>query len=270
MLHNTGADLKKPFALDFEISWNERVSLSDSRITEAMVLSQDMTDEILCKNAEWTNAKYIPPKLRYFDYDVFLMDDGTILPPQFVGMALSGLPYVQSLSGLDAAGYGVDPFYPDLNTISATTDNSLKLDIQEQFDTCGTFVSQYAGHTFLSYKNLPSCLYTANNTVQKIIDLCQESPECKIDPLKFLRYDGGFSQTYQGLQIVGVAVDGHVIYGPYNENHELWTCEDHDICNGRFFEDMDNSYAYVITSTHPYVPACWGPAPRQIYKQKCS
>lgn len=72
MLHKEGQNLDSPFALDFEVSWNERVSLEDSRITSDMVLSQDMTDEILCKNGEWTNAKYIPPKLRYFDYKVFL------------------------------------------------------------------------------------------------------------------------------------------------------------------------------------------------------
>ena len=81
---------------------------------------------------------------------------------------------------------------------------------------------------------------------------------------------GGFKYSYKGLQIVGLALDGHAIYGPYNQDQELWTCEDHDVCNGRFFTDMDNSYAYVVTATHPYFVGCWGPGPNQIFGQRCS
>ena len=59
--------------------------------------------------------------------------------------------------------------------------------------------------------------------------------------------------------IVGVAKDGHVIYGPYNEEGKDWTCNQHDICNGRFFPD--GSYGYVSTKQHPYLVGCYGPAP---------
>lgn len=34
--------------------------------------------------------------------------------------------------------------------------------------------------------------------------------------------------------VTGIAKDGHVIYGPYNGNGELWACEDLDFCNGFF------------------------------------
>ena len=38
------------------------------------------------------------------------------------------------------------------------------------------------------------------------------------------------------MQAIGIALDGHVIFGPYNSNGELWRCDDHDVCNGRFFK----------------------------------
>ena len=69
--------------------------------------------------------------------------------------------------------------------------------------------------------------------------------------------------------VIGLAKDGHLILGPYNpETGELWTCDDHDICNGVFL--ADGSYAYVATSTYPYTVGCWGPGPVQTYETKCS
>lgn len=59
-------------------------------------------------------------------------------------------------------------------------------------------------------------------------------------------------------QVVGIARDGHLLYGPYNSDLELWHCDDHDVCNGMFMQD--GSYSYVSTVTHPYSIGCWGPA----------
>ena len=59
------------------------------------------------------------------------------------------------------------------------------------------------------------------------------------------------------LEVLGVAWDGHAIYGPYDDAGNLWQPCDVDVCNGRFF---GNIYAYVATSFHPYFVGCWGPA----------
>jgi len=67
---------------------------------------------------------------------------------------------------------------------------------------------------------------------------------------------------------MGLALDGHIIVGPYNEDGELWSCEEHDVCNGVFLSD--NSYAYVMTYTFPYVVGCWGPGPDQVHLASCS
>lgn len=67
---------------------------------------------------------------------------------------------------------------------------------------------------------------------------------------------------------MGLAKDGHIIVGPYNEDGELWSCDEHDVCNGVFLSD--NSYAYAMTYTFPYVIGCWGPGPEQVHKASCS
>lgn len=60
--------------------------------------------------------------------------------------------------------------------------------------------------------------------------------------------------------VYGIAKDGHVIYGPYNESDELWSCDDVDLCNG-FTGSTDSDYGYASTTFFPYLVGCWGPAP---------
>ena len=102
-------------------------------------------------------------------------------------------------------------------------------------------------------------------------DQCKDvETDGKKDIMKYMRRNGAFEFSYTGLQLIGLAIDGHPIYGPYNEDHELWTCEDHDVCNGHWFTDMENTYAYITTSTHPYMIGCWGPGPTQVWQHDCS
>lgn len=54
----------------------------------------------------------------------------------------------------------------------------------------------------------------------------------------------GFYANYT-LKAIGMAKDGHVIYGPYNPYGDLYTCSDLDMCNGRVMED--GSYAYIAS-----------------------
>lgn len=58
--------------------------------------------------------------------------------------------------------------------------------------------------------------------------------------------------------VFGLAKDGHVIYGPYNEFGEVWQCDDLDFCNGFFLPDA--TYGYASTAYWPYTVGCWGPA----------
>lgn len=78
----------------------------------------------------------------------------------------------------------------------------------------------------------------------------------------------GWTDTANYGGVYGLARDGHVIYGPYNGDGELWTCDDHDVCNGFFLDD--GSYGYASTMTFPYIVGCWGPGPAQEYAASCT
>eukprot|EP00475_Leptophrys_vorax_P018776 TRINITY_DN2563_c0_g1_i1.p1 TRINITY_DN2563_c0_g1~~TRINITY_DN2563_c0_g1_i1.p1 ORF type:complete len:400 (-),score=75.96 TRINITY_DN2563_c0_g1_i1:35-1234(-) len=67
-----------------------------------------------------------------------------------------------------------------------------------------------------------------------------------------------FANITQGVPsgILGVAVDGFPIYGPFDENGTELTPADLDECNGRTY---NGSYRYIMTRDFPYGPGClWG------------
>ena len=120
---------------------------------------------------------------------------------------------------------------------------------------------------FFVTKMSPVCLFS--NPIRNGVtfnSLCSQNSDCFTDSTYYLINDG--FRNHKELQAIGLAQDGHVIYGPYNQYGELWTCDDHDLCNGHFFTDVPidqdkelySAYGYVTTLTHPYHVGCWGPA----------
>jgi hypothetical protein len=58
------------------------------------------------------------------------------------------------------------------------------------------------------------------------------------------------------LYPLGIAKDGHIIWGPYNAEGELWEDCDVDVCNGAI---VDGVYGYPSTRFFPYIVGCFGP-----------
>jgi len=117
------------------------------------------------------------------------------------------------------------------------------------------------------YHSLSPCIKSGSITSTTVKPgLCQETSDCINDGHAWSRTNWSDTNNYGG--VVGIARDGHVIYGPYNADGEIWACEDHDVCNGFFL--ADNSYGYAATSTFPYIVGCWGPGPVQLYGTGCS
>ena len=67
---------------------------------------------------------------------------------------------------------------------------------------------------------------------------------------------------------LGLAKDGHVIMGPYNQEGQVWDSCDVDICNGMKVDD--DEYMYVASTFHPYFVGCWGPGSNTTLSQQCS
>ena len=108
------------------------------------------------------------------------------------------------------------------------------------------------------YHSLGLCMKPSTWTSDTLVPtLCDSnaSPDCVNKPFEWALASWTDKSNFGGE--VGLARDGHVIVGPYNADGELWSCEDHDVCNGTFISD--GSYVYVTTSTFPYVVGCWGP-----------
>ena len=57
---------------------------------------------------------------------------------------------------------------------------------------------------------------------------------------------------------IGIAKDGRVIYGPYNEVGSRWTYSELDNCNG-VYVGAEGTYSYAATGFFPYMIGCWGP-----------
>lgn len=60
----------------------------------------------------------------------------------------------------------------------------------------------------------------------------------------------------QDLFPIGIAKDGHLIWGPYDSSSNEWLGCDVDVCNGRI---VGGHYGYVATEFFPYIIGCYGP-----------
>jgi hypothetical protein len=66
---------------------------------------------------------------------------------------------------------------------------------------------------------------------------------------------------------IGIARDGHKIYGPYDSNGDLWDPCDVDVCNGL---TIDGEYAYVLTYFFPYTVGCFSTGYQPTLYASCS
>jgi len=89
----------------------------------------------------------------------------------------------------------------------------------------------------LAYRSLSPCIKESSMTVAP--GACADDEVCdnnNHDGPWRVAVDAWESKRHHGGE-AGLARDGHVIYGPYNADGEIWSCDDHDICNGVFFEN---------------------------------
>ena len=52
---------------------------------------------------------------------------------------------------------------------------------------------------------------------------------------------------------IGIAKDGHIIWGPIKSEGNYWTACDVDVCNW-----SETKKGYAATLFHPYIVGCWG------------
>ena len=58
----------------------------------------------------------------------------------------------------------------------------------------------------------------------------------------------------RGRQPVGLAIDGHIIWGPYKDDGSLYNACETDLCNGLL---VNGYYSYALTTFLPYNIGCF-------------
>lgn len=143
------------------------------------------------------------------------------------------------------------------------------LDAVEQearsLDLCLSHASPFGGFHYHSWTPCLKSQWTGSKTDAP--GLCKDEAQCTSDWESLVLENAFFSKAQNG-GILGIAKDGHLLIGPWNDNGQSWGCNEHDICNGRF--DSNGNYQYVATGTFPYHLGCWGPAAQQEYRASCS
>ena len=165
------------------------------------------------------------------------------------GIALDGVAYMNHMSA-----FGVDPFYPSV--YGQVSDPAQAV---EKVDLCLGH-PQAAG--IYHYHSLSPCI--ADPTSQSV-NPCNAKNGCN----DFAEHSvTGYKRE---LMVIGIAKDGHVMYGPYLSNGEEAGQAGLDVCNGAVgLADCDDSYAYFATKTFPYLAGCFGSGNRPQFTPQCS
>lgn len=165
-----------------------------------------------------------------------------------VGITITGINMFNALSADD-----VDPYYPAIygkvTNITAAT---------EHVDKC-------LGHPNpmgLTYHyHIPSpCMWDKN------IDLAPCTKENDCDPKTNMLES--FADKKERT-VIGIARDGRVVYGPYDDDGAL--ASNLDVCNGKQIEvNGDQNYVYFGRDVFPYFVGCFGPGNYPDYVPECT
>jgi hypothetical protein len=162
-----------------------------------------------------------------------------------VGVSFTGVPIFDGTDERDE-----DPFYP-----------SKGHSIVKHIDYCLGDVNKI--NPFYHFYSFSPCM---EKSIQKLSDTprkCEFYEDCATDTKSYM-----VSGVEKKKTPIGLALDGHHIYGPWKDECDLWGPCDVDVCNG--FTDTDGVYAYATTNFHPYTIGCWGPGNKQSIYQSCS
>ena len=218
---------------DFEVDFNVAV-------TERVVpTTQDEVNDALCD----IQVHSAVPEESHFE----LLGRGSMRTT--TGIALDGIPYFNQMSADN-----VDPFYPAW--VPPTTGD---LPPVEAVDKC-------LGHATSYHYHLISPCVIAPGSQGDEPGPCRSGGRNPCDPV-----EQAMSEYPAELVVIGIAKDGHVMYGPYLSNGEEAVEAGLDVCNGAVgLAECDDSYAYFGTRTFPYLSGCFGAGGRPDFVPQCT
>ena len=216
--------------VDFEVNFNPDVSVNspNQAPTSATALSS-----LACNIS---NQATVPAASAYAE------SSGSTRLNALAGVAVDGVN-ILNVNSINQ----VDPFYPPAG-FSA-----------EGIDQC---LSHPAGNGEFHYHISSGCMV---DPPQGNLTNCSPTIGCLNNVSS---YSLQTFASFKNLTIIGIAKDGHVIYGPYLSSGVQVT-SGFDICNGMFYDSIGN-YAYFATTTYPYITGCFGPGNYPSFKPNCT
>ncbi|UJR25032.1 hypothetical protein I4U23_006392 [Adineta vaga] len=221
----------KEHNIDFEVDFNPKVSVKSPLYSPT---TQTQLNGILC-NVSTQDSAPSSSNLVAYSIEKYLST--------MAGISIDNVVILNVNSG-DSA----DPFYPPTGYE------------QEGIDSC---LSHPQASGVYHYHVASGC--AVSPPVGNITS-------CGIDNSCITNVAGYMISTWPSsakkLTVIGIAKDGHVIYGPYLNTGELIS-SGVDICNGMFYDSIGN-YAYFATTKYPYITGCFGPGNYPSFGPTCT
>jgi hypothetical protein len=214
--------------IDFEVNFNPDVSVNAPNQAPSTLSA---LNSIVCNLSSQIN---VPASSAYSAVGMF----AAVL----AGVAVDGVA-IFNVNSLNQ----VDPFYPAGNFTP------------EGVDQCLSHPSAMGEY---HYHIASGCMV---NPPSGNIDGCSPMIGCANN---IANYSLRTFSSYKNLTVIGIAKDGHVIYGPYLSSGAQVT-SGFDICNGMFYDSFGN-YAYFATTTYPYITGCLGPGNYPAFAPSCT
>ncbi|CAF1396730.1 unnamed protein product [Adineta steineri] len=203
--------------VDFEVNFNPDVNINSPNYNLNDTSSLSQT---ICT---LTNPSVVPLASNFVNYGATNLDTAT-------GVSVDGV----MIFSPDSAN-NVDPFYPPPSSPAESVDSCLA-----HCQVNGVY-HYHIGSGCMLDPPIGPIAPCANN-------------DCGTN---IANYSISSFYNHQTLTTIGIAKDGHVIYGPYLSTNTRVT-SGFDVCNGMFYDTTGN-YAYFATSTFPYLVGCFGP-----------
>jgi hypothetical protein len=217
--------------IDFEVNFNPTVSVNSPTYAPT---TQAQLDTLLCNITIDGTAPATSNLVTYLQSNYL----NTLAGISIDNVAILN---VNSLNN-------VDPFYPPAGYTA------------EMVDTCLAHPNMNGIYHYHMASGCAVSPPTGN------ISACSASAACSSDIASFSLTL--FPSSAKKLTVIGLAKDGHVIYGPYYLNGQL-TTTGIDICNGMFYDILGN-YAYFATTKYPYITGCFGPGNYPSFGPNCT
>jgi hypothetical protein len=144
------------------------------------------------------------------------------------------------MNGLSSTTNLYDPFFPKAW-------GSYTNLVTEKTDVC---LGAPDSSSIYHYHIMPPCKFTPSLAAA---NACSNVKSCSDGILAYAL--NGYS-TKKTITPIGIAKDGRIIYGPYDETGSIPGGSNVDVCNGK---NVGGYYSYFATQFHPYFVGCWGP-----------